>query len=82
VIIGSVVPTIILPFDVGYFTMRKDDFYVVIKFVRTVIGNNCKVVMCLDDIMILLPFLLPFVLQNSLIILLFSLSFSVLEFLD
>ena len=46
--------------------MRKDDFYVVIKFVRTVIGNNCKVVMCLDDIMILLPFLLPFVLQNSL----------------
>lgn len=62
--------------------MRKDDFYVVIKFVRTVIGNNCKVVMCLDDIMILLPFLLPFVLQNSLIILLFSLSFSVLEFLD
>lgn len=81
-IIGSVVPMIILLFDVGYFTMRKDDFYVVIKFVRTVIGNNCKVVMCLDDIMILLPFLLPFVLQNSLIILLFSLSFSVLEFLD
>ena len=81
-IIGSVVPMIIVLFDVRYFTMRKDDFYVVIKFVRTVIGNNCKVAMCLDDIMILLPLLLPFVLQNSLIILLFFLSFSVLEFLD
>ena len=81
-IIGSVVPMIILLFNVGYFTMRKDDFYVVTKFVRTVIGNNCKVAMCLDNIMILLPFLLPFVLQNSLIILLFFLSFSVLEFLD
>lgn len=81
-IIGSVVPMIILLFDVGYFTMQKDDVYVVNKFVRIVIGNNCKVAMCLDNIMILLPFLLPFVLQNSLIILLFFLSFSVLEFLD